>query len=312
MRQAEKYRVIDGHTPLSGAELNSRFLDIDGRLHRLELLDVSWQSIISEVQNHGLERIIDVIEPLLDQANDLVVQIQQELASVQQEWDQTIAQQWQNILDGWAGVQGTLDNMQNSLDTMSADLTAANEAITATNAAIRSAIPAAPIPLVSWQTDPDQHTVLSQDAYDNDGRGKDLLYKYVFPPGIFTAMYTQVLMLFDGYSLDIAIPYRMSSSAAGAVVWRIYYRVLHLGESYSEITNWVQWAAADDAVLSMTHTPSATANYRSGTSLAIPSSAYSAYDTIQIALTREGYLAADTHPGYAEVDDSIILMPVIW
>ena len=305
MRKIEQYTVQEGKTPLSGPELSRRFLDIDGRLHLLEELKISWEQAVVEVQNHGLERINGVIEPLLGLANDLVVQIQQELASVQQEWDQIIAQEWQNILDGWAGVQGTLDGMQSNLDTMSAE-------ITATNAAITSAIPAAPLPLMSWQTDPDQYTVLSQDAYDNDGLGKDLLYKYIFPPGTWTAMYTQVLMPFNGYGLDFTIPYRMSISASGAVVWRVYYRVLSIDESYTEITNWAGWAAVDDAVLTMTHTPPATANRRDGTSLVIPASAYNAYDTIQIALVRDGGSASDTHPGYAEVDDSLVIVPVTW
>ena len=316
MRKIEQYTVQEGKTPLSGPELSRRFLDIDGRLHLLEELKVSWEQAVVEVQNHGLERINGVIEPLLDLANDLVVQIQQELASVQQEWDQTIAQEWQNILDGWAGVQGTLDGMQSSLDTMNADITATNAAmnanIAATNAAITSTIPAAPLPLMSWQTDPNQYTVLSQNAYNSSNLGQDLLYKYVFPSGTWTAMYTQVLMPFSGYGLDFTIPYRMSISASGSVVWRLYYRILSIGESYTEITNWAGWAAVDDAVLTMTHTPPATANQRNGTSLVIPASAYNAYDTIQIALVRDGSSASDTHPGHAEVDDAIILVPVTW
>ena len=125
MRKIEQYSVLEGKTPLSGPELSRRFLDIDGRLHLLEELKVSWEQAVVEVQNHGLERINGVIEPLLDLANDLVVQIQQELGSVQQEWDQTIAQEWQDILDGWAGVQGTLDGMQSSLDGLEAAIDAA-------------------------------------------------------------------------------------------------------------------------------------------------------------------------------------------
>ena len=121
MRKIEQYSVLEGKTPLSGPELSRRFLDIDGRLHLLEELKVSWEQAMVEVQNHGLERINGVIEPVLDQANGILGQIQQELTSVQQEWDQTsqtIAQEWQDVLDGWAGVQGTLDNMSADISDM--------------------------------------------------------------------------------------------------------------------------------------------------------------------------------------------------
>jgi hypothetical protein len=119
VRKIEQYRVQEGVTPLSGSELSERFLDIDGRLHQLELLDISWQQAVAEIQNHGLERINGVIEPVLDQANYILGLIQQEFTTVQTAWSQTsqaIAQEWQDILDGWAGVQNTLDGMQTEID----------------------------------------------------------------------------------------------------------------------------------------------------------------------------------------------------
>lgn len=119
MRQHERYRFREGYTPLSAQELNDRFFALDGRLHQLELLNISWQQAVAEIQNHGLERINGVIQPLLDQANDILGLIQQEFDFVKTEWDQTsdtIAQEWHGILDGWAGVRGELDAMQADID----------------------------------------------------------------------------------------------------------------------------------------------------------------------------------------------------
>ena len=167
------------------------------------------------------------------------------------------------------------------------------------------------IPLKFWQTDPDQYTVLEQSIDDPDGKGEDLLYKYVFPAGVFSAMFTQVLLPFSGYNLQMNIPYRMSTSYSGNVAWYLYYRTVSANESYSEIANWAAWAAADDATSIYSDTPSASANQRnliSGQNLISPSSAYSLNDTLQLALCRT---AGSTHTGNAEVDDSILIIPVL-
>lgn len=115
MRKIEQYSVQEGVTPLSGPELSERFLDIDGRLHLLEELKVSWEQAVLEVQNHGLERINGVIEPLLDQARDLVDLVQDQLDG--------ITVQWQDILDGWASVQGTLDGMSTDISDLQTEVT---------------------------------------------------------------------------------------------------------------------------------------------------------------------------------------------
>jgi len=62
----EKYTWTDGQTALSAAELNARFYAIVRRLHALEQLSIDWSSSISEVQNYGLARINDAVQPLID------------------------------------------------------------------------------------------------------------------------------------------------------------------------------------------------------------------------------------------------------
>ena len=172
----------------------------------------------------------------------------------------------------------------------------------------------APIHLSTWQTPPDEYTVLSQDASDSDGKGNELLYKYVFPASLNTGMYTQIMMPISGYDLRLYFPYRMSASNGGDVCWRFLYRAVANGEAYAEIADLAAWEAADDGVVEEFITPSPTINVRnviSGSPFIIPASAYAANDTLQIALMRQGISSGDTHTGDAEVDDAIMLVPML-
>jgi hypothetical protein len=168
-----------------------------------------------------------------------------------------------------------------------------------------------PILLTSWQTDPDQYTVLKQDAHDSAGKGKDLFYKYVFPAGVLSIMYSQIMLPFSGYDLQLILPYRMSTSASGGVFWQVCWKEVSTNEADAELT---AWAAFFDSLDNITDTPSATANQRnliSGQNLVIPSTAYNANGTLKLALMRQGTHENDTHAGDAEVYDSIVLVPVL-
>ena len=77
-----QYHFREGVTPLSALELNKRFRDIDGRLHALEGMVVSWQAAVTEIQTHGLERINSVLQPVLDQANQLVGDARSEILAI--------------------------------------------------------------------------------------------------------------------------------------------------------------------------------------------------------------------------------------
>ena len=295
MRKIEQYSVLEGKTPLSGPELSRRFLDIDGRLHLLEELKVSWEQAVVEVQNHGLERINGVIEPLLDLANDLVVQIQQELVSVQQEWDQTIAQEWQNILDGWAGVQGTLDGMQSSIDTISSDVASNQDAITAV-------VPVAPIILFNWQTNPDQYPVYKKDIRNSDGFGASNFYQYVFlgnNPGAggYAMMYQQFSVPFSGYDLQLHFTYKMDAVSAGKnILWTFQAFKVSPQESVADTATSAEFGAilnslpgSDRIAKTIVHAAPSTANETAvvaGGPLVIPSTMYEEGDLIFTRLFR--------------------------
>lgn len=82
----EKYAFTDGKTPLSAAELNTRFFALVRRLHALELLSVDWASAIAQVQNHGLARINEAVVPLIEALKtdlaDLIAQGREDLADL--------------------------------------------------------------------------------------------------------------------------------------------------------------------------------------------------------------------------------------
>ena len=81
----EKYAFTDGKTPLSAAELNTRFFAIVRRLHSLELLSIDWETAVAQVQNHGLARINEAVVPLIEALKtdlaDLIAQGREDLAA---------------------------------------------------------------------------------------------------------------------------------------------------------------------------------------------------------------------------------------
>ena len=171
--------------------------------------------------------------------------------------------------------------------------------------------PPAMIQLQNWQTDPDEYTVTIQDAADTDGNGADNFYKYVMPAGSFSMMYTQVLIPFSGFDLRFILPYRMSSSVSGTVIFWIKYKAISAGDVMAEMANHAAFDAIDDGDDSITHTPSATAdtfNLIDSDDLKIPSSAYAAGDILFIELYRA---SGGTHTGDAEIADCIQLKPVV-
>lgn len=65
MRRLDFYRFRDGITPLSEAELNARFFDIDARMHEIERLRISWEAALSELQTVVAERTAQLVPPLI-------------------------------------------------------------------------------------------------------------------------------------------------------------------------------------------------------------------------------------------------------
>lgn len=70
----EIYRFREGVTPLNETELNNRFFDVDTRVDGIEKKDVAYEEAITELTNTGIERIDEVITPLVDEAQNVVNQ----------------------------------------------------------------------------------------------------------------------------------------------------------------------------------------------------------------------------------------------
>lgn len=65
MKQFDKYRMVDGSTPLAARYFNRVWQDIDLRIASLEEVKIAWQTAVDEVVRFGLVRIDELIrEPL--------------------------------------------------------------------------------------------------------------------------------------------------------------------------------------------------------------------------------------------------------
>ena len=65
MKQFDKYRMVDGTTPLAARYFNAVWQDLDLRLASLEEVKIAWQEAVDEVVRFGLVRIDELItEPL--------------------------------------------------------------------------------------------------------------------------------------------------------------------------------------------------------------------------------------------------------
>jgi hypothetical protein len=127
MRKFLEYAVTEGKTVLSGPELTRRFSDIDGRLHVLEELKVGWEAAVLQVQNHGLERINNVLQPLLDQARAEIDAVSATLVEILATWQgdrAAILTGWQAVQDGWADLAGDFATLQAQAAEHEARLTA--------------------------------------------------------------------------------------------------------------------------------------------------------------------------------------------
>ncbi len=123
-----QYHFQEGVTPLSAAELNRRFRDLDGRLHALEEMTVSWQEAVRQIQVHGLERINSVLQPVLAEADRQVDQARDQIQAVRDELGR-IQADWQTIQQGWAGMQQALDQLRAELGAEAARRAADIEAL---------------------------------------------------------------------------------------------------------------------------------------------------------------------------------------
>lgn len=87
----EKYKTIDGKTPLNADYFNSRWYAIVRRIHALETVQVEWEAAVTQLQNLGLTRLNEAIKPLID---DLSANLQTIIASGDAKlaaWDNDVA-----------------------------------------------------------------------------------------------------------------------------------------------------------------------------------------------------------------------------
>ena len=87
MIQAEKLRIRDNQTALDDSELTKRFLMLDARIHELELVKISWEEAVVEVQNHGLRRVNEVVDPYVTEAAQMIADVRAELDALIAEWE---------------------------------------------------------------------------------------------------------------------------------------------------------------------------------------------------------------------------------
>ena len=179
------------------------------------------------------------------------------------------------------------------------------------NTLIEAATPVTPVNLLYWQTDQEEYTVQRLNTFDTDGLGKDLIYHYAFAPTLDSVMYTQERIPFDGYDLEFRMRYTMGDNGSGDVHWTLYIDTVSNGSSKNPVTSLADWVADHDHSYSSVDTPSSVSRTYAELIFTIPSSAYSAGDTLKIALRRSGSDAGDTHAAYAFVEDAIVLVPVL-
>ncbi len=125
-RKLELYRFRDGITPLSEAELNKRFFDIDARIHTLEEVKISWDEAVSVVNNEAIKRINEVLQPAVDDVEQRLQAIDDEwaqkkadydaqMAQIQSDFD-AIQQDYATIQQDWANIQEQATEHPSSID----------------------------------------------------------------------------------------------------------------------------------------------------------------------------------------------------
>ena len=80
----DRYRMVDGVTPIAARYFNPIWQDVDLRLISLEGLSVSWEEAVRRVSDLGLTRINEVLRPALDAVEQSVHNAEQMIDDVEQ------------------------------------------------------------------------------------------------------------------------------------------------------------------------------------------------------------------------------------
>lgn len=118
----EKFAFSEGVTPLNAAELNGRFYALVRRLHALETIKIDWQGAIAELQNYGLERINNVLYPLLD---ELKIDLASVIEGGRKNLD-SIASEYSSLREEFVNL---MVNIAPEIEELKADISALNTAI---------------------------------------------------------------------------------------------------------------------------------------------------------------------------------------
>lgn len=103
----ERYRMIDGSTPLAARYFNPIWQEIDLRITTLEALQLSWEAAVRAVSDFGLVRINEVLGPALMGATETVDDIEQKHAAALAALDAlqaailTVEDNAQTEIDAW-------------------------------------------------------------------------------------------------------------------------------------------------------------------------------------------------------------------
>lgn len=108
-RKLELYRFRDGITPLSSAEFNFRFFDIDARLFDLEEVKISWENAVSILTNQGIKRIDEVLGPALVYVNETMVDIEEQINQAKMDVAGFISEAQSDITGFVNQAQGEID-----------------------------------------------------------------------------------------------------------------------------------------------------------------------------------------------------------
>lgn len=113
------YAMVDGKTRLGGEYFNPVWKDIDTRLDKLENKSISWDTAVSELNAFGLERIDNVLAPLIAATNEILQNADDKVAELE-----TIISEATDSIDAQLQehTEQVDEALQDALDTVSSAL----------------------------------------------------------------------------------------------------------------------------------------------------------------------------------------------
>lgn len=107
-RRIDRYRMVDGTTPLGARYFNAVWQDLDLRIDAVEGLRISWEEAVRRVSDLGLTRINEVLRPALDSVDESVQRAGGMLDDVEHSRLQAV-QAIDGVLQQLAGMPGQIE-----------------------------------------------------------------------------------------------------------------------------------------------------------------------------------------------------------